>query len=298
MRTSRLVCVAAIASSLILPSVGHAQVVFSATGPNPAGIQATVDAFRSDLGTLNPNVSGSFGTGRREINWDGVPNLSAAPNAFPADFFNVNSPRGVIFSTPGSGLQVSAAPGVAPVEFGNIDPSYPGTFGVFSAPRLFTALGSNVVDVNFFVPGSTTPALSRGFGAVFTDVDLANATSISLFDATNTSLGTFFAQPLAGSETLSFIGVAFAMPAVSRVRIVSGTAALGAGVLDFPVDLVDLAVLDDLVFGEPVGPGAVPEPATLLLVAAGAAGFGLITRRRPSARRGRDGRLSSPLSGA
>ena len=151
--------------------------------------------------------------------------------------------------------------------------------------------------MNFFVPGSTTSALSRGFGAVFTDVDLANATSISLFDATNTSLGTFFAQPLAGSETLSFIGVAFAMPVVSRVRIVSGTAALGAGVLDFPVG-PDLAVLDDLVFGEPVGPGAVPEPATLLLVAAGAAGFGLITRRRPSARRGHDGRLSSPLSGA
>ena len=298
MRTSRLVCVAAIASSLILPSVGHAQVVFSATGANPAGIQATVDAFRSDLGTLNPNVSGSFGTGRREINWDGVSNSFAAPNAFPADFFNVNSPRGVLFSTPGSGFQVSASPGVAPVEFDNINLTYSSTFGVFSAPRLFTALGSNVVDVNFFVPGSTTSALSRGFGAVFTDVDFANATSISLFDATNTSLGTFFAQPLAGSETLSFIGVAFAMPVVSRVRIVSGTAALGAGVLDFPVDPVDLAVLDDLVFGEPVGPGAVPEPATLLLVAAGAAGFGLITRRRPSARRGRDGRLSSPLSGA
>ena len=297
MRTSRLVCVAAIASSLILPSVGHAQVVFSATGPNPAGIQATVDAFRSGLGTLNPNVSGSFGTGRREINWDGVPNPSAAPNAFPADFFNVNSPRGVIFSTPGSGFQVSASPGVAPVEFDNINPTYSSTFGVFSAPRLFTALGSNVVDVNFFVPGSTTPALSRGFGAVFTDVDFANATSISLFDATNTSLGTFFAQSLAGSETLSFTGVLFAMPVVSRVRIVSGTAALGAGVLDFPVG-PDLAVLDDLVFGEPVGPGAVPEPATVLLVAAGAAGFGLITRRRPSARRGRDGRLSSPLSGA
>ena len=282
-------------SSLILASVGHAQVVFSATGPNPAGIQATVDAFRSGLGTLNPNVSGSFGTGRREINWDGVPNGSAAPNPFPADFFNVNSPRGVVFSTPGTGFQVSAAPGVAPVEFDNINATYSSTFGVFSAPRLFTALGSNIVDVNFFVPGSTTSALSRGFGAVFTDVDLANATSISLFDATNTSLGTFAVPPLPGSETLSFLGVLFATPVVSRVRIVSGTAALGAGVVDGAVDLV---VLDDLVFGEPVGPGAVPEPATVLLVAAGAAGFGLITRRRPSARRGRDGRLSSPLSGA
>jgi hypothetical protein len=276
MRTSRLACVAAIASSLILPPVGHAQLVRSAVGANPAAIEPSVDQFRADLGTLNPNLPGSVGSGRREINWDGVADSLAAPNSLPADFFNVSSPRGVVFSTPGTGLQVSGA-GVAPVEFGNIDPSYPGTFGVFSPPRLFTALASNVVDVSFFVPGSTTPALSRGLGAVFTDVDLPNATSLSLFDASNASLGTFFAPAQAGNETLSFLGVSFANPVVSRVRIVSGTGALGAGVLDRAVDLV---VLDDVVFGEPIASGAVPEPATLLLVAAGAAGFGLLARRR------------------
>src|SRR5437868_8958461 len=41
---------------------------------------------------------------RSEINWDGVPDALAAPNNLPANFFNVNSPRGVVLATPGTGL--------------------------------------------------------------------------------------------------------------------------------------------------------------------------------------------------
>ena len=101
---------------------GQAQTIFSASGPDPASVQPTVDAFRAGLGTLNPNVAGSLGIGRREINWDGVPDALSAPNNLPADFFNVNSPRGVVFSTPGTGFQVSStAASGTPVEFGNID---------------------------------------------------------------------------------------------------------------------------------------------------------------------------------
>ena len=59
-----------------MTSVGTASaapIVFSAIGTSPADIQATVDAFRASLGTLNANTPGSVGSGRREINWDGVP---------------------------------------------------------------------------------------------------------------------------------------------------------------------------------------------------------------------------------
>src|ERR671926_553900 len=94
-----------------------AELIFSATGSSGADIQAAVNAFRTDLGTLNANVAGSFGAGRREINWDGVPDALAAPNNLPANFFNANSPRGVVFSTSGTGFQVSANSGVAPVQF-------------------------------------------------------------------------------------------------------------------------------------------------------------------------------------
>ena len=77
-------------------------------GADAAAIQDTVDAFRTALGTLNPNTAGSVGSGRREINWDGVPDQFADPNDLPLDFFNVNSPRGAVFATPGSAVRVSA----------------------------------------------------------------------------------------------------------------------------------------------------------------------------------------------
>jgi hypothetical protein len=142
-----------------------------------------------------------------------------------------------------------------PNQFGNLNPSYPIQFDTFSAERLFTAIGSNVVDVNFFVPGSTTPALTRGFGSVFTDVDIANTTSIQYFDALNNSLGTFFVPNATGDGTLSFLGVSFNTSVVSRVRITSGNQALSAS------STGDVVTMDDFIYAEPA---AVPEPPTIL----------------------------------
>jgi hypothetical protein len=256
-------------------STQAAPVVFSADGVNSGAIQTTVDAYRTALGTLNPNVGGSFGSGRREINWDGVPDALSAPNNLPANFFNLNSPRGVVFATPGTGFQVSANAGVAPIEFGNINATYPGLFQTFSAQRLFTALGSNITDVNFFVPGSGTAAGVSGFGAVFTDVDLANTTSLQFFALDGHSLGTFFVQALAGDETLSFLGVVFnAGEMIGRVHITAGNAALG-GTEGGGIDLV---VMDDFIYAEPLA--AVPEPSTLLLLAGPLAALAALRRRR------------------
>lgn len=248
-------------------------ITFSASGSSAADIQGAVDDFRTQLGALNPNEVGSFGSGRREINWDGVPDAVSAPNNLPPDFFNVNSPRGVVFSTPGSGFQVSANEGVAPVNFGNIDPSYSDVFTPFSEQRLFTALDSNTVFVDFFVAGTGTDALTQGFGAVFSDVDLAETTSMEYFDGTGASLGSFFAPAVPEEDaSLSFLGVLFTEGAiVSQVEITNGNSALGLGLNDGELfndsGVLDLVVMDDFIYGEPVAAAQeVPEPSTFALM--------------------------------
>jgi hypothetical protein len=85
------------------------------------------------------------------------------------------------------------------------------------------------------------------------------------------SLGTFFAPAVPGTnQSLSFLGIDFGSDIVSRVLITNGNAALGPneGVG------VDLVVMDDFVYGEPVS--AVPEASTLMLLAGGLLSFGLI----------------------
>src|SRR3954451_21303694 len=86
--------------------------VFESAGANPAAITPTRDAFRTAVGGgSTAGANGSFGGLRREINWEGVPDAVADPNVMPGNFFNVNSPRGVVFSTPGTGFLNSANAG-------------------------------------------------------------------------------------------------------------------------------------------------------------------------------------------
>jgi hypothetical protein len=226
-------------------------VVITGAGVTPADIQATVDQYRQLLGM--PNNEGQPGTqpaGHREINWDGVPDDLAAPNTYVADFFNDTKPpraRGALLSTPGTGLVVSADgdnPSVASPRFGHINDSYSNIFTAFSGERMFSPIGSNIVDLEFFVPGTDTPAVVRGFGAVYADVD-TDHTAFEYFDAAGKSLGQF-KTPIANNG-LSFLGVAFPEPIVRRVRIAYGTAALGPD--DGPGN--DVAVMDDFIYGEP-----------------------------------------------
>lgn len=285
---------AAAATLLGLASTAAAApIVFEVGGSNAASIQATVDAFRAALGNPNNgNAPGPLAGGRREINWDGGGNnfATTAP-ATPFDVFL--DLRGGRFATPGTGLtqapptadlaqDPSGAGGLAGL-FGN--PSYGATFGTFSAERLFVPVGSNLTDGFFFVPGTAggAQATVAGFGAVFTDVDLPDATQIRFFDAGDGLLFERFVLPATVADAgLSFLGVVFdAGESIARVRITTGNSALGPN--DNPTGGVDVVAMDDFLYGEPVALQAVPEPTAaalflggigLLLLAIGARGRG------------------------
>ena len=219
--------------------------VQQAAGTSAAAIQSAVDAFRADLGGQNNGVTpGSQGAGRREINWDAVPDALAAPANLPLDQFRA---RGALFATPGQGVRVSANQGVAPIEFDELDRRSSARFATFSPQRLFTAVGSNVTDVRFVVPGSNTPATVSGFGAVFTDVDHLGSSRIAYYDRSNRLLARYLVPASPGSETLSFLGVNFPGERVARVRITSGNAPIGVRERRG----VDVAAMDDFVYAEP-----------------------------------------------
>ena len=236
--------------------VSAAPVVRKAAGANPAAIQATVDQFRADLGgQLNPNTAQTFITGRREINWDGVPDSFSVPNLFPGNFFNSNSPRGVILTAPDSPdsgdlanfrVSSSTASGV-PVRFGNFNANFAAMFQTFSAERLFIARETNILTVQFFIPGTGIPATVSGFGVVFADVDFL-ATSVRFYGANGRLLT--LQIPDAANNGLSFVGVSFnAGERIARVEIVAGTVPLIAA--NENQGVTDIVAMDDFIYGEP-----------------------------------------------
>jgi len=245
--------------------------VFEAAGANAASVTPTRDAFRAAVGGGTvAGANGDFGGLRREINWDGVGAGASDPAGLPPDFFNNNSPRGVVLSTPGTGFLVSAnAGGATPILFG-----FPNDFQVFSPQKLFTAVNSNITDVNFFLPGTSTVATTSAFGLVFVDVEVASATKIEFFDASNTLIFSRDAL-VAGNQGLSFLGgVANAGEQIARVRITSGSNTIVSnGVLGDPNN--DIVVMDDFLYATPMADGAVPEPASLGLVGLGILALGM-----------------------
>ena len=253
---------------------------FEAAGANAAAITTARDAFRVAVGGGTvAGANGSFGGLRREINWDGVPDTFADPNALPANFFNVNSPRGVVFGTPGTGFRVSANSGLAtPVLFG-----FPSDLQTFSAQRLFTAVASNITDVSFFLPGTTTAATTNAFGLVFVDVEVAASTRLQFFDENNALFYTRDAL-VAGNQGLSFVGGTVSGGAISRVRITSGVNTfVSNGVLGNLTD--DFVVMDDFLYAEPLQRSMqpIPEPSSVVLTGLGLIGVLAVMRRRRSA---------------
>lgn len=249
-RTILAALVAAAVAALALAQAGVADPAIierEATGAGSFEIDGAVSEFREDLGGTNNGVGNTFPDGRREINWDGVPDSLAAPNDMPPDLFRA---RGAIFSTPGTGFQVSADlsnPTNTVVRFGNLAGEFPSEFEAFSPERLFAAPDSTATEVRFFVPGTAIPATVDGFGAVFTDVDRADSSSIEYLGTDGTVLFEQRVPATPGDETFSFTGATFDTARLARVRITSGEKPLE----EFAGGNEDFVAMDDFVFGEP-----------------------------------------------
>lgn len=268
-----LAVVTATAGATTLPAGAQsaaAGVVRSAAGKDAAAITTAVEAFRTDLGGGTvAGANGIFGGVRREINWDAVPENFSSPNDLPFDFFNTRSPRGVVFSTPGVSVQVSARRGstVAPPLLANVNPDYLKDFQAFSQEKIFGVFGSTTTEVDFFVAGTTNPARVKGFGVVLTDVDTPDLTKLELLDAQGKVLASQFAQPFPGAGSFSFVGISLERADVARVRIVTGGTHLGTKDADASGSR-DKVAMDDFIYSEPVAapaptPSSVTTPVTV-----------------------------------
>jgi len=264
--------------------------VFQAAGPTISSIQSSVNEFRTALGDPNNlNVSGPLERGRREINWDGGGNnpiTAIAGNPFTG--FQLT--RGAIFTTPNGTGFVQAPPFADPVQFppgglvGVFDnPTYAAIFSAFSPLRLFSAIGSNIMEVDFVVPGGDNrPATVTGFGAVFTDVDQPDgsgpggkhgnrgaSTLMEYFGADGALLFSSFVPAAPGDGSLSFFGIVFDDARIAQVRITSGDVAPGpddggkSKAVQQPPNpfgrrtegasgpTLDIVMTDDFIYGEP-----------------------------------------------
>jgi hypothetical protein len=220
-----------------------AATLYTATGD----ITAKVDEFRNALGPSNGGTAGEQPAGRREINWDGAgANPFNNRDDFPADFFNTTVKVGAVYTTAGTGFRNDST------LFRDLNPSYAAEFKAFSPSKIFAPIGSNLLDQLFRVAGQPTPAVVRGFGIVFSDVDIAEKTTIQLIGQDGSVLGTYAAPARSDAGGLSFIGVTYPDAIIARVRITLGTGALGGTVNDVTAGgTVDVVVFDNVIYGEP-----------------------------------------------
>ena len=219
-------------------------VIFRGSGD----ITATVTAFRDQLGTLN-TTPGAL-TGRREINWDGVPD-SLSGRQLPADFFNptaAGSPagrqRGLVYADQASAM-------VSKNLFAEINPLAATAFSNFSGNKSFAVVNANSWPVEFRVAGQTTTASVKGFGIVFNDVDAAYSTYLDFYDG-DRLLGHYYVPALSGSTGFSFLGVYFPGDRITRV-VVNHDGMLASGEKDISQGGArDLVLLDDFIYSEPI----------------------------------------------
>jgi hypothetical protein len=219
-------------------------IVIEATG----NINPKLDEFRTLLGT-QLNTTPGHTEGRREINWDGVPE-ELLNKKLPSNFFNpvgeqanVANQRGLTYSASGN-FQVSKT------NFAEVNAGAADQFSSFSGDKSFANVSSSLWEVEFQVPAQTERAFVKGFGIVFSDVDLPQSTSLEFFND-DKSLGKYFVPAKNGSN-FSFLGVYFKNEKVTSIRV-QHNGELDKGQNDISKNgPVDLITMDNFLYNEPL----------------------------------------------
>lgn len=241
-------------------SATAAQAASAFSGAGTADATTAFNAFRTAAGTDNGVTATPQTGGRREINWDAVL-LNGADFNNNTTLIVPNKITGIpVNRFQARGLSFGEVLAVSNDGFASANANAANQFPAFSTANTFAAFNSNKYTVNFVLASAptTTPvqAASRGFGAIFLDVEQANSSSIEYFNGA-LSLGKFFVTPGASGQP-EFLGVLFNAPVVTRVVVTTGTAQVfnfsNGQVTSGPAEsaTTDLAVVDDFVYAEPV----------------------------------------------
>lgn len=213
-------------------------------------ITNAVTNFRSQLGVLNTTPGPT--SGRREINWDAVPD-SLNDKPMPLDFFNptgknadASLQRGLSYD-PGKGTFM-----VSGNNFAQTNSNAASQFNAFSGTKTFANTTAAQWPVGFQKAGTSESAYTQAFGAVFSDVDEANTTSLEFFDGEK-SLGKYFVPPHDNTSSFSFLGVRFVNNEhITKVQV-THDGFLAEDVKDISEGgNKDLVVLDDFIYSEPL----------------------------------------------
>jgi hypothetical protein len=219
-------------------------IVFSATGD----INTKLNEFRNTLGPLN-TTTGQTG-GRREINWDSVPDNMMGIK-LPEDFFNATGAgapagrqRGLLYAGASDAI-------VSKTFFSEVNTQASGQFGNFSGDKSFAVVNAAQWPVEFRVAGTTTIAAVKAFGIVFSDVDKPESTFLEFFSGTE-SLGRFYAPVHDAISSFSFLGVYFPNKQITKVNVVHEGMLVSNEKDITQGGANDLVIMDDFIYSEPV----------------------------------------------
>ena len=234
------------------------------TGTSQATATASLASFEAAIGGSKNTTAAPQNGGFRTITWDGVKvdgsDAVSGPNS--TTVITPGHTVGIPLSRfEGSGVYFGAVYAVSNDGFVDVNQNVAGLLPAFSTPSTFAMFNDNGIDFKFVAAASpnTTPvsAVSRGFGAIFLNVEQPNTTTIQYFHG-STLLDTLNV-PVEGTPGAPvFAGELFPNAIVTNVLLTLGSGVIfkfdgttvSSGGVNSPTN--NLVAVDDWAFAEPV----------------------------------------------